>query len=70
MATVINNPTNQGADEGLGIGLIVGILAAVLAAVLLFMYGVPMLRGIDEQPAVQKIEVQLPAVTPLPKTTE
>jgi len=70
MATIINNPANQGTDEGLGIGLIVGILVAVLAVVLLFMYGVPMLRGIDEQPAVQKVEIQLPPTTPLPKTTE
>ena len=70
MATIINNPANQGADEGLGMGLIIGILVAVLVAVLFFVYGVPMLRGLDEQPAVQKIEVQLPATTPLPKTTE
>lgn len=70
MATIINNSANQGTDEGLGIGLIVGILVAVLAVILLFMYGVPMLRSIDEQPAVQKIEIQLPATTPLSKTTE
>lgn len=71
MATIINNPGNQGTDEGMGVGFIIGIIVAVLVAFLFFIYGIPMLRGTDEkQPAVQKVEIQLPATTPIPKTTE
>ena len=65
MTTIINSPANQGTDEGLSIGLITGILLVVLMAALFYIYGIPMLRGTTEgQPAVQKIEVQLPAATP------
>lgn len=40
MATVINNP-----GEGSGAGTIIGIVLAVILVALLFIYGLPALRG-------------------------
>lgn len=68
MATIINNPKDQGTNEGVGVGLIAGILIAVLIAFLFYIYGIPMIQGtVKKQPDVQKIEIQLPATTPTPK---
>jgi hypothetical protein len=70
MATIINNPANQGThDDSAGTGLIVGILLVILVGFLFYFYGLPMLTTttvVKEVPVVQKIEVQLPA----PVTTE
>jgi hypothetical protein len=41
MATVINNPSN----EGSGAGTIIGIVVAIILIALLFIYGLPALRG-------------------------
>lgn len=40
MATVINNPS-----EGSGAGTIIGVVLAVVLIALLFIYGLPALRG-------------------------
>lgn len=40
MATVINNP-----GEGSGAGTIIGIVVAIILLALLFIYGLPALRG-------------------------
>jgi hypothetical protein len=40
MATVINNPS-----EGSGAGAIIGIVIAIILIALLFIYGLPALRG-------------------------
>lgn len=40
MATVINNPS-----EGSGAGTIIGVVIAILLIALLFIYGIPALRG-------------------------
>jgi hypothetical protein len=40
MATVINNPS-----EGSGAGTIIGIVVAIILIALLFIYGLPALRG-------------------------
>lgn len=41
MATVINNPS----DNGSGAGTVIGILVALILVALLFIYGLPALRG-------------------------
>lgn len=41
MATVINNPS----DGGSGAGTIIGIVIAIILIALLFIYGLPALRG-------------------------
>ncbi len=41
MATVINNPSN----ESSGAGTILGIIVAIILIALLFIYGLPALRG-------------------------
>lgn len=41
MATVINNPN----DSGSGAGTVIGILVAVILIAVLFIYGLPALRG-------------------------
>lgn len=62
MTTIINTTPNQSSDEGIGLGLILGIVFVVLLSFLFYMYGLPMLRVADEkQPAIQKIEIQVPA---------
>lgn len=73
MATIINNPANQGTnDDSAGTGLIVGILLVILVGFLFYIYGLPMLTTttvVKEVPVVQKIEVQLPEpVPPVPPT--
>ncbi len=72
MATIINNPAGQGSDESTGFGLIIGILITVFIVFLFFTYGMPALRDnqTEKQPATQKIEIQLPAVTPEPKPAQ
>lgn len=58
MATVINNPS-----EGSGAGTILGIVVAVIIIALLFIYGLPALRGTGStQPAGTNINVELPSV--------
>jgi hypothetical protein len=57
MATVINNPSN----EGSGAGTIIGIVIAVVLVALLFIYGLPALRGTDTTPAPgASVNVTLP----------
>ena len=72
MATIINNPANQGtSDDSVGAGLILGILLVILVGSLFYVYGLPMFRTttiIKEQPTVQKIEVQVPAPVTTPST--
>ena len=41
MATVINNPS----DNGSGAGTVIGILIAIILIAVLFIYGLPALRG-------------------------
>lgn len=57
MATVINNPS-----EGTGAGMIIGIVVAVILIALLFIYGLPALKGdgASNTPSAN-INVQLPS---------
>ena len=72
MATIINNPANQGSDEGAGIGFIFGILVVVLVGFLFFIYALPALRdsGAEKLPTTQNIEIQIPAPATEPTVTE
>lgn len=45
MATIINNPSERGAENGSGVGIILGIILVVVLALLLLLYGIPGLRG-------------------------
>lgn len=58
MATTINN-----AGEGTGAGTILGIVVAVIIIALLFIYGLPALRGTttDTSPAGTNVNISLPA---------
>lgn len=58
MATTINN-----SGDGTGAGTIVGIVIAVIIIALLFIYGLPALRGgtTTTAPAGTNINVSLPA---------
>lgn len=58
MATVINNPS-----EGSGAGTILGIVVAVILLALLFIYGLPALRGSGNNKAAPSasIDVNLPS---------
>lgn len=71
MATIINNPANQGADDGMGVGMILGLLiAGILAVFVFFTYGLPYFNNTPAQnPPTQKIEVTLPDPTPTPIPT-
>lgn len=56
MATVINNPS-----EGSGAGTIIGIVVAIILIALLFIYGLPALRGGDTPTGGSaNIDVNLP----------
>lgn len=57
MATVINNPS----DNGNGAGMIIGIVIAVALIAVLFIYGLPMLRNktADTTPSAN-VNIQLP----------
>ncbi|MEZ0208877.1 MAG: hypothetical protein ACAH17_01715 [Candidatus Paceibacterota bacterium] len=58
MATVINNPTS----EGSGAGTIIGIVLAVIIIALLFIYGLPYIRGTNTNPAPSaSVNVTLPS---------
>jgi hypothetical protein len=59
MATTINNT-----GEGTGAGTILGIVVAVIIIALLFIYGLPALRGTGTAPAGTNINVDLPAANP------
>lgn len=71
MATIINNPANQGADDGMGVGMILGILIVGLLAVFVFFtYGLPYFNNAPtEKPTSQQIEITLPDPTPTPIPT-
>jgi len=64
MATIINNPGNQGSNEGFGTGLIITVFIMVLLGSLFFIYGLPTLRATEEnRRGVQEIQIQVPAAT-------
>ncbi len=59
MPTVINNPS--GGDNSSGLGMIVAVLVIVILAVIFFVYGVPALRGVNnQQPANINVQVPVP----------
>jgi hypothetical protein len=46
MATIINNPDSNGnADNGGGMGMVIGAIVLILILILFFVYGLPALRG-------------------------
>lgn len=58
MATVINDPS-----EGAGAGTIIGVVVAIILIALLFIYGLPALRGTNTPTpgASANIDVNLPS---------
>lgn len=57
MATVINNPPS----EGSGAGTIIGLVLAVIIIALLFIYGLPMVRGTNDTAAPgANVNINLP----------
>lgn len=68
MATTINN---TGTGEGTGAGMIIGIVVAVIIIALLFIYGLPALRGTTAAPSGDtNINVELPSAGPGIDNTE
>lgn len=56
MTTIVNNP---GSGEGVGTGLVAGIIIAIAAiALLLFVFGLPALRG-EQFPKDTSIDVNV-----------
>jgi hypothetical protein len=67
MTTVINNPGND--SSGGGTGLIVGVIIAIVLIALFFMYGLPALRGSNNNDGVD-IKVELPNELPKVNSVE
>lgn len=60
MATVINNP----GDNSGGAGMIVGLVVAVIIIALIFIYGIPALRGTGTTAApAASVNVTLPSAS-------
>jgi hypothetical protein len=58
MATVINNP----GDNSGGAGMIIGLVVAVIIIAIIFIYGIPALRGTSSAPAAgASVNVTLPS---------